>query len=79
MPYFIYKIKPGISELVKNLEMLQEFEIYKEAKNFAKEQRDQLSSGDETVYKIIFADNALRAEEQLMEKREAPIIQEWEK
>ncbi len=79
MPYFVYKIKPAVSQLVKNLEMLEEFEAYKEAKNFVKERRNNLSNEDETVYKIIFADNALQAEEQLMEKRDAPIVREWEK
>ncbi len=79
MPYFVYKIKPAVSQLVKNLEMQEEFEAYKEAKNFVKERRNNLSNEDETVYKIIFADNALQAEEQLMEKRDAPIVREWEK
>ncbi len=79
MPYFVYKIEPAVSELVKNLEMLEDFDAYKEAKNFVKQERSKLSAEDKTVYKIIFADNALQAEEQLMEKREAPIIKEWEK
>ncbi|VAX11914.1 hypothetical protein MNBD_GAMMA24-2439 [hydrothermal vent metagenome] len=79
MPYFVYQIKPAISKLVKNMEKLEEFEAYKEAKNLVKDKRKQLSSEDETIYKIIFADNELQAEEQLMEKREAPIVLEWEK
>ncbi len=79
MPYFVYQIKPAISNLVKNLERLEEFEAYKEAKDFVKDKRKQLSNEDKTIYKIIFADNALQAEEQLMEKREAPIVLEWEK
>ncbi|HEB86963.1 MAG TPA: hypothetical protein ENI68_08120 [Gammaproteobacteria bacterium] len=79
MPYFVYKIKPAVSNLVKNLEMLQDFEAYKEAKNFVKDERKKLSDEDKTEYKIIFADNALQAEEKLMEKRDAPILREWEK
>ena len=79
MPYFVYRIEPAVSDLVKNLEMLQEFAAYKDAKNFVKGERSKLSAEDKTVYKIIFADNALQAEEQLMEKREAPILREWEK
>ncbi len=79
MPYFVYQIKPAVSKLIKNLEMLEEFEAYKEAKNLIKDKRKQLSREDETVYKIIFANNALQAEEQLMEKRDAPIVREWEK
>ncbi len=79
MPYFVYKIKPAVSNLVKNLEMLQDFEAYKEARNFVKDERQKLSDEDKTEYKIIFADNALQAEEKLMEKRDAPILREWEK
>ncbi|VAX09839.1 hypothetical protein MNBD_GAMMA25-1297 [hydrothermal vent metagenome] len=79
MPYFVYKIAPAVSDLVKNLEMLQDFEVYKEAKNFVKDERNKLSTEDKTTFKIIFADNALQAEEQLMEKRDAPIVMEWEK
>lgn len=79
MPYFVYKIAPAVSNLVKNLEMLQDFEAYKEAKNFVKNERTTLTAEDKTIYKIIFADNALQAEEQLMEKREATIVKEWEK
>ncbi len=79
MPYFVYKIEPAVSTLVKNLEMLQEFEAYKDAKNFVKSERSNLKAEDKTTYKIIFADNALQAEEQLMEKRDAPIVKEWEK
>jgi len=79
MPYFVYQISPAVSNLVKNLKMLEDFEAYKEAKNFVKGERNKLAAEDKTVYKIIFADNALQAEEQLMEKRDAPIVQEWEK
>ena len=78
MPYFVYKITPGITNLLKNLELASEFESFKEAKNFVKDQRPSLAENNSTL-KIIFADNSLQAEEQLMEKRDAPILQEWEK
>ena len=79
MPYFIYKITPGVTDLLKNIELLTEFESYKEAKNHVKELRTQQDASDNATLKIIFADNSLQAEEQLMEKREAPILREWEK
>jgi len=79
MPYFVYKIVPAVTNLIKNLEVLQDFEAYKEAKTFVKDERIKLAAEDKTTYKIIFADNALHAEEQLMEKRDAPIVKEWEK
>ena len=78
MPYFVYKISEGATALVKNLEKLAEFEAYKDAKNRARELRPELVD-DKTQVKVIFADNALHAEEMLMEKREQPIMQEWEK
>jgi hypothetical protein len=79
MPYYVYLIKPGITNLVKDLEKVSEFENFKEAKAFVKEKRSG-QDGDEPVnYKIIFAENALEAEERLSEYREAPILREWEK
>lgn len=79
MPYFIYKINAGPTALVKQLEKLAEHEEYKAAKNQARELRAAQQAGDNATYKVIFADNALAAEEQLMELREAPILREWEK
>jgi len=80
MPYFIYKISsPEGMELVKNLELVAEFDVFKEAKSFAREKRAELpEDGTETI-KIMFADNQLLAEEQLMEHREKPILMEHEK
>ena len=79
MPYYVYLIKPGVTNLVKDLEKVSEFENFKEAKAFVKEKRSG-QDGDEPVnYKIIFAENALEAEERLSEHREAPILREWEK
>jgi len=78
MPYFVYKISEGATDLIKNLEKLDEYEAYKEAKNKARELRPSLVN-DKTQVKVIFADNALQAEELLMEKRDEPIIKEWEK
>ncbi len=78
MPYFVYKISEGATALIKNLEKLDEFEGYKDAKNRARELRPELVN-DKTLVRVVFADNALHAEEMLMEKREQPIMQEWEK
>ena len=78
MPYFVFKIAPGISNIVKNLEQMAEFEKFKEAKNFAKEQRVQ-DSDSGNVYKVIFAENNIEAEEKLQEHREETVLREWEK
>ena len=78
MPYFVYKITDGATDLIKNLEKLNEYEAYKEAKLDCREARKGITDAGVQI-KVIFADNALHAEELLMVKREAPILQEWEK
>jgi len=80
MPYFIYKMtaQEGMS-LVKNLELISEFESFKQAKQFAREQRAELPEDSNEIIKVMFADNQLIAEEQLLEHREKPILMEHEK
>lgn len=79
MPYFVYKITPGVSKIVKNLQALENFEKFKDAKNFAKEKRQQENAEDGNIYKVIFAENSIDAEEKLQEQREETIMREWEK
>lgn len=79
MPYFIYKINAGPTALIKNLEKLAKHEGYKLAQKEVRELRAAQAADDTATYKVIFADNALAAEEQLLEHREAPIMREWEK
>jgi hypothetical protein len=79
MPYYIYKITTGPTALAKTLEKLDEFTSFKEAKNRARAMRAEMDETDACRIKVIFADSALEAEESLMEKREAPILREWEK
>ena len=77
MPYYVFRIQSGPTALVKQLELLDEFEAYKEAQEFAKQTRAEQT--DNSQIKVMFADNQLQAEEQLQEKREKPILREWEK
>ena len=43
MPYYVFKMSsPEGMELVKNLELIDNFESFREAKNFAKTQRAEL-------------------------------------
>lgn len=79
MPYFVYKIAPGVSKIVKNLEPLDSFEKFKDAKIFAKEKRQQENAEEGNIYKVIFAENSIDAEEKLQEQREETIVREWEK
>ncbi len=77
--YFVYKILPSPSNLVKNLELIEQFKQFKAAKNFVREQRTLQDIEDKSIYKIVFAENQLEAEERLQEIREKPILREWEK
>jgi len=79
MPYFLYKILPSVSTLVKNIDQLGEYKIYKEAKLEAKKLREENESDTDATYRIIFADNVIEAEERLQEKREETVVKEWEK
>lgn len=80
MPYFIYRMtsQEGM-RLVKNLELIGEFETFKEAKKFAREKRAGLSDESDEVVKVMFAENQLIAEEQLLEHRDKPVLMEHEK
>lgn len=79
MPYYVFKITPGPGELIKNLELLEEFEAYKEAKSLVKTRRAELGAETDATLKVMFAASQLEAEERLQEHREAPILREWEK
>lgn len=79
MPYYLYKISTlkGI-DLVKKLELLDQFESFRNAKTKAKQLRAELESEDYS-YKVMFAENQLSAEEQLLEKRDQPVLMEHER
>ena len=79
MPYYIYKIVPGPTDLTKSLEKLEQYDAFKEAKGRAREMRAQMDKDADYMIKVMFADSELEAEEKLMEKREQPILREWEK
>jgi hypothetical protein len=79
MPYYLYKISTleGI-DLVKNLELLEVHDSFRDAKKQAKKLRTE-PAVENSTYKVMFAENQLSAEEQLMEKREKPILMEHER
>ena len=80
MPYYIYKMSsPEGMSLVKNLELIKELGAFKAAKSFARDLRAELDGNDKAVIKVMFADNQLMAEEQLLEHRDKPIVMEHEK
>ncbi len=79
MPYYVYKISAGPTNMLNRLELQERFDSYKEAKALARKMRSELPSGDTTIIKLIFADDQLQAEQRLTEVREKPILKEWEK
>lgn len=79
MPYYIYAIQQGPTSLVKTLEKIDEYDKFKDAKNKAREIRSTSAEDDAKQVKVIFAESELEAEEKLQERREAPILTEWEK
>ena len=78
MPYFVYQVTPLDRAPGKALEQLASFEDFRAAREFAREQR-ATHGADPESFKVIFANNALEAEDRLLEHREAPILKEWEK
>ena len=80
MSYYVFKMSsPEGMELVKNLQLMDDFESFREAKNFAKLARAELDKDDPTLIKVMFAENQLLAEEQLLAYREKPVVMEHEK
>jgi len=79
MPYYLYKISaPEGMDLIKNLELVNQFDSFKEAKTITKKLR--VEEGEQGyAYKIMFAENQLLAEEKLLEKREKPVLMEFER
>ena len=79
MPYYIYKIIAGPTDLLKTLEKMEQYDSFKEARQRARSLRAGMTGDDNYTVKVMFADSELAAEEKLMEKREQPILREWEK
>ncbi len=79
MPYFIFRINHGPTAIVKNLELINNFDGYKEARNLVKSMRAEQADDNDSELKIIFADNQLLAEEELLKTREKTVTREWEK
>lgn len=77
--YFIFKISQGPAGMIKKLEKINQHDSYREAKNQVRSLRSAQIATDNAMFKIIFADSELDAEQKLQEKRDAPIVQEWEK
>ena len=78
MPYYVFKIT-NPTPILKNLEYLESFEAYKEARNFTRDQRATVPIDGAITFKLVHAVTQLGAEELLMEKRPETVTMEWEK
>jgi ABC-type uncharacterized transport system ATPase component len=76
MPYFVFHLVRDGRMRLDEINLVDQFDAYKEAKQFARAQRE-LDAGKEI--KIMFEENAAMAESKLAEQRDAPILREWEK
>ena len=80
MPYYLFKVTAGDQlGLVKQLELIEVFAAFRDAKVEAKRLRTESDAEDPAQFRISFADNQLAAEEQLLEKREKPVLMEHER
>ncbi len=65
MPYFLYKIRPG-----KNFELIQRFDVYREARDQARQLRAGATAQDQYNVKVMFAKDPDEAERLMAEERE---------
>lgn len=79
MPYFIYRIEQKPGQLVKKLTLNSRADSYKAAKSEVRTLRESIPDESEKFWKIVFAESELEAEELLHQKREKPVLMEWEK
>lgn len=79
MPYYIYQINQAAGSMVKKLNLLNQYDAFRQAKSEVRNMREAMSGEDRFELKIIFAESELQAEELLQEKRETPVPMEWEK
>ncbi len=79
MPYYLFKISPNHQfDLMKDLELLDVFTDFRRAKTQVRDLRARWS-GEGSDFKIMFADNQLSAEEQLLKKSDKPVLMEHER
>ena len=79
MPYFIYKITSGSAGAIKNLECLDKYDEFKQAKKYIRDKRLDFESDNRIALKMIVAEDEFEAEQRLCAPRDAPILREWEK
>lgn len=67
MPYYLYEV---VEQPIRQLKKIAQYPSFKEAGAEAKRLRAE--AAEPVTIKVMFADNELQAEDQLMQVREAP-------
>ncbi|MDH5546137.1 MAG: hypothetical protein OEZ43_11120 [Gammaproteobacteria bacterium] len=70
MPYYVFKYENSEMARLQPMELLEQFDAFKEASNYAKTKRAELESTSNMIIKVMFGENQVSAEEQLREKRD---------
>ncbi len=78
MPYYVFQVAEDAAVHDRFTE-LNSFEAYREARDFARAQREEQPDLDARSIRIVFSESAELAENLLRQPREAPILREWEK
>lgn len=76
MPYFVFKYQ---NNKFRSVEHIDTFDVYKDARALLKDLRKKKSPDNPNAYKVVYAEDMLEAEMLILEKRDAPILREWEK
>ena len=76
MPYFVFKYQDN---KFRSVEHIDTFDVYKDARALLKDLRKKKSPDNPNAYKVVYAEDMLEAEMLILEKRDAPILREWEK
>lgn len=74
MPYFVFKVFPN-----KTCEEIAQFDQYREARDLARETRENLTLQDNCTVKVMHAKDNTEAESLVLAVRDRPILMEHEK
>ena len=74
MPYFVFKVFPN-----KTCEEIAQFDQYREARDLARETRENLTLQDNCTVKVMHAKDSSEAESLVLAVRDRPILMEHEK
>lgn len=77
MPYFVFKVH-SVDGGAKRCEFLDEFDGYRDAKTYAKEQRKAFADESGVDVRMTFAEQMADAETLICKNRPKPVAEEWE-